>query len=76
MTVPARGRGRHRNLPCQSIGKLVVLSATQCNSVQLGMWLIYAARCGCHVRVGILQSMPSSSMDNCAGVNDTAPLSA
>jgi hypothetical protein len=40
------------------------------------MWLIYAARCGCQVRVGILQSMPSRSMDNWAGVNDTAPLSA
>ncbi len=37
---------------------------------------IYAARCGCHVRVSILQSMPSSSMDNWAGVKDTAPLSA
>ena len=38
--------------------------------------MAYAARCGCQVRVGMRQSIPSSSMDSCAGVNDTAPLSA
>ncbi len=47
---------------CQPFRSLTVMSA-------------HAARCGCQVRVGILQSMPSSSMDNWAGVNHTAPLS-
>src|SRR5665647_288462 len=37
---------------------------------------IYAASVGCQVRTGILQSMPSSNMDNCAGVSETDPESA
>src|SRR5450830_10752 len=36
----------------------------------------YAASVGCQVRTGILQSIPSSSMDSCAGLSETAPLSA
>ncbi len=34
---------------------------------------IYTANCGSHVRSGRRQSMPSSSIDNCARVRETLP---
>jgi len=34
----------------------------------------YTASCGSQVRSGRRQSMPSSSIDNCARVNETVPL--
>src|SRR6185503_7860833 len=37
---------------------------------------IYTAICGCQVRAGCLQSMPSSSIESCARVRETEPLSA
>jgi len=37
---------------------------------------VYAAGSGSHVRSTRRQSMPSSSIDNCARVSDRAPLSA
>ena len=36
----------------------------------------YTDNCGSHVRSGRRQSMPSSSIDNCARVNETVPLAA
>ena len=36
----------------------------------------YTDSCGSHVRSGRRQSMPSSSIDNCARVNETLPLAA
>src|SRR5215467_3024572 len=37
---------------------------------------IYTVNCGSQVRCGRRQSMPSSSIDNCARVSETVPLSA
>jgi hypothetical protein len=34
---------------------------------------VYPAACGCHVRTGIRQSIPSSNMPSCAGVSATLP---
>jgi hypothetical protein len=34
----------------------------------------YMAACGAQLRSGRLQSIPSSSIDNCARVSDTLPL--
>ncbi len=34
----------------------------------------YTDSCGSHVRSGRRQSMPSSSIDNCARVSETVPL--
>jgi hypothetical protein len=41
-----------------------------------GEEMVYTARDGELVRVGRRQSMPSSSIDNCARLSDTAPSSA
>ena len=38
--------------------------------------MFYTATDGALVRTGRLQSMPSSSIDSCARLNDTAPWSA
>jgi hypothetical protein len=38
--------------------------------------MFYTAMAGAAVRIGLRQSMPSSSIESCARLNDTAPLSA
>ena len=47
--------------PCQPMPQLIMLFS-------------FNERCGCQLRARTFQSMPLSSIDSCAGVNETAPL--
>src|ERR1035438_205943 len=78
-TLPrATGSGREASwLTCAEYRThlLDTISSTKKKVVQKNL-ARYTASCGSHVRSGLRQSMPSSSIDNCARVNETVPLPA
>src|SRR6266481_841388 len=69
------GKGRASSNHDRSMPRTSTLHTPWCKR---NLWKItariYTANCGSHVRSGRRQSIPSSSIDNCARVSDTVPL--